>query len=103
MKTSLRRETVQHILKHGERHAWAGQVVCVLRSGDCSGKFSILISKKVIKGAVARNSMRRALREAVRHSGFLGGDFVVLHGNKSISETEAAEQLKRVLAEIAGA
>ena len=102
MKTSLRREAVQHILKHGKRYARGGLVVCVLCSGDHSGKFAILIAKKVLAGAVARNNLRRVLREVVRHSGYRGGDFVVLHTNKKSSAEEAADQLRLLLTEIAG-
>ena len=102
MKTSLRREAVQHILKHGKRYAREGLVVCVLHSGDHSGKFAILIAKKVLAGAVARNNLRRVLREVVRHAGYRGGDFVVLHTNKKSSQEEVADHLQLLLTEIAG-
>ena len=101
MKTSLRREAVQHILKHGKRYAREGLVVCVLRSGSGSGKFAILIAKKVLAGAVARNNLRRVLREVIRHTGYRGGDFVVLHTNKKSSQEEVADRLKLLLTEIA--
>ena len=102
MKTSLRREAVQYILKHGKRYAREGLVVCVLRSGDCSGKFAILIAKKVLSGAVARNNLRRVLREVIRHAGYRDGDFVVLHTNKKSSQEDVAGHLKSLLSEIAG-
>ena len=101
MKTSLRREAVQHILKRGKRYTRKGLIVCVLRSGDCSGRFAILIAKKVLAGAVARNNLRRVLREVIRHSGYCDGDFVVLHTNKKSSEEEVVDQLRLLLAEIA--
>ena len=101
MKTSLRREAVQHILKHGKRYARDGLVVCVLRSDSGSGKFAILISRKVLAGAVARNNLRRVLREVVRHAGYRGGDFVVLHTNKKSSQEEVVSQLRLLLADIA--
>lgn len=102
MKTSLRREAVQHILKHGKRYAREGLVVCVLRSDDHSGKFAILIAKKVLVGAVARNNLRRVLREVIRHSRYRGGDFVVLHTNKKSSREEVVDHLRFLLTEIAG-
>ena len=102
MKTSLRREAVQHILKHGKRYARKGLVVCVLHSDDCSGKFAILIAKKVLAGAVARNNLRRVLREVIRRSGYRDGGFVVLHTNKKSSKEEVADQLRLLLTDIAG-
>ncbi|MCY4577365.1 MAG: ribonuclease P protein component [Candidatus Kaiserbacteria bacterium] len=101
MKLSLRREEVQHILKHGKRYTCDGFVVCVLRSDASSGRFSILIPKKVAKGAVARNRVRRVLRDVISCVGYTGSDFVVLHNKKQDSEEVSKEHLRTLLTTIA--
>lgn len=105
MKTTLPRERVQHVLKYGERYARRGFVVCVLHQ-DCSsevGKFSIVISKKVVKGAVLRNRLRRVLREVVKTFDYPGVDFVVLCRNRFDSESDARNRLHDLLREVFGA
>ncbi len=105
MKTALRRERVQYVLKHGERHARRGLVICVLRSCDFasgSGRFAILISKKVVKGAVLRNRLRRVLREVVQTFDRECVDLVVLYRSEFDSEVEVRERLRILLCEVFG-
>ena len=97
MKTSLHQEEVQHILKHGERYACAGLVVCVFRFSGGFGRYAVLIPKKVLQSSVARNRMRRVLREVIRKPDQLCGNFVVLHNNKNSSEAEVKEHLGLLL------
>ena len=105
MKTALHRERVQYILKHGERYARRGVVVCVLRSGgvcDAVGGVAVLISKKVVTGAVLRNRLRRVLREAVQAFDRGCVDVVVLCRGVCGSDVEVRNQLQILLGEIFG-
>ena len=95
MKTSLRHEEVQHILKHGKRYVHNGFLVCVL--GDGSGRFAVLVSKKVARSAVVRNRMRRVLREVVRTVDSVPFDFVVLQNKGNLSSEFIQTSLPMVL------
>ena len=104
MKTALHRDRVQHILKYGERHTRKGLAVCVLKSDTCCGfgRFAILISKKVVKGAVLRNRLRRVLREVVQTFDRKCVDIVVLCRRTCDSEAETQKQLQTLLCEVFG-
>lgn len=91
---------MQYILKHGKRYTRRGFVVCVLRSGDSGGCFAVLISKKVIKGAVLRNRLRRVFREVVRVFDCRSADLVVLYRGSFDSGVRAREHLHILLREI---
>ena len=103
MKTALRRERVQYILKHGDRYVGKGVVVCALKSDEVcvgSGGFAILISKKAVRTAVLRNRIRRVLREVVRSFDCGCVDFVVLCRSGCDSEDGVREQLHMLLCNI---
>ena len=56
------------VLKEGEMHQRAYYGVCVLdRKDNKPTRFGVVVSKKVSKGAVQRNRIKRAITEAVRH------------------------------------
>ena len=95
MKASLRQEEVQHTLRCGKRYARDGLVVCV--AGGGSGRFAVLVSKKVARSAVVRNRMRRVLREVVRSLGRMSFDFVVLQNKKNISNEDMHTSLQMLL------
>lgn len=66
-------------------------------------RFSIVVSKKVLKSAVGRNKIRRRLYETTRQSGFnesKGIDIVIIVSSSellSLPQTELEQQLKELL------
>lgn len=96
---------MQYVLTHGERHARGGFVVCVLREGgvcDGSGRFTICVPKKAVRGAVLRNRLRRVLCEVVQSFAIGCVDLVVLCRSVHGSEKEMQGRLRTLLGEVCG-
>lgn len=93
MKTSLCGEKIKYILRTGKRYAHNNIIIiCVGNRTDRDQRYAILISKKAEKTAVARNRVRRVIRETVKIADIPCGEFVILHNKQKIGKKEVKKQ-----------
>ncbi len=85
------------------RHAAHVFALCVDTKKDTPAKFSVIVSKKVAKNAVARNRIKRRIREIIKKEiapTLPAGTLLVVHAKKGIEELSVDEifaELKTVV------
>ena len=97
MKTSLNSRQVREGLEHGKRYAHNGlSIVCIGGRKKKEQRFAILISKKTVKNNVARNRLRRVIRETANKTKIKCDEFIIIHTNRERCEDGVCEDLIRV-------
>ncbi|MGH8663861.1 MAG: ribonuclease P protein component [Burkholderiales bacterium] len=80
-------------------------VAAAMANGLGESRLAVRVAKKVMKSAVARNRMRRCVREVFRHlrAAFVPSDFLVslVQPYRSRSLQAARQELERLLAQAA--
>ena len=104
MKTSLSRERVEYILKKGKRYAQGGMVIVCVSENDLrqkgQQKYAVLIPKRVVKKSVARNRLRRVIREMIKEVDVQCSEFVILCNSKSCTEESVKKAVEQVVQKI---
>ncbi|MDE0243679.1 MAG: ribonuclease P protein component [Candidatus Kaiserbacteria bacterium] len=98
MKTGLSGSDIQTILKKGRRYVGDGLVVVFGSEKERSGRFAVVVSKKVARHSVDRNRIKRLVREAIRSLPTVPYPFVVLC-RRDLSQQQARDTLQTIFKE----
>ena len=95
---SLSREQVQHLIKNGKRVSADGFTLVYLPETDTGVvRFSVVVPKRLVKGAVLRNRVRRVVRDVVRSEDACRGDFLVICNRLAGTDKEIREGVALLL------
>lgn len=95
MKNVLERKRIEKLFKNGKREIFDGFIL--IYSKNKNGEYAVVVSKKIARGAVKRNKIKRISREIIRNSYPLPFDVIVFFTKKNILLVEIKNNLKNAL------